>query len=183
MHNQVRIIAGKWRGRKLSFPDVPGLRPTPDRVRETVFNWLMDDITGARCLDLFAGSGALGFEALSRGAKEVVFVDAHARIVQQLQSHQKMLQCDNMQVQHMQAETYLKSTSKKFDIIFLDPPFGQNLIEPTCRLIADCNLLKPHAHIYIESEFSLKNLPIPSHWNIRKQKQSGQVQYTLLQIS
>ena len=121
LNNQLRIIGGKWRGRKIKFPDIEGLRPTPDRVRETLFNWLSPVIIGAKCLDLFAGSGALGFEALSRGASKTVFVDSNNLVTQQLQYNQQLFQCSDIEIHKMSAEQYLQTTEKSFDIIFLDP--------------------------------------------------------------
>ncbi|TPW17985.1 MAG: methyltransferase, partial [Halothiobacillaceae bacterium] len=120
--NSLRIIGGTWRSRRLEFPTVEQLRPTPDRVRETLFNWLQHRIGGARCLDLFAGSGALGFEALSRGANEVVFVEIDPAAVQALRANAQRLQADNAQIIHEEALRYLAKPADPFDIIFLDPP-------------------------------------------------------------
>jgi 16S rRNA (guanine966-N2)-methyltransferase len=176
--NTVRIIGGQWRGRKLHFPAVAGLRPTPDRVRETVFNWLMPVIRDARCLDLFAGSGALGIEALSRGAAHVTFVDQNPTVVSYLKEQIAMLDAIN------KAEVYCSeaigwSTTSRFNIIFIDPPFNQNLIEPCCRQLIKSNLLAPEAYIYIEAEATLKRLPIPTDWELLKTKVAGQVGYHL----
>src|SRR6202051_2311293 len=127
--NSVRIIGGGWRGRRVSFPDIPGLRPTPDRVRETLLNWLQRDIAGARCLDLFAGSGALGLEALSRGAKEVVFVEQAVAASRALQEQLTRLGgAGKSQVVEMGAARYLRSPARPFDIVFLDPPFGRDAL-------------------------------------------------------
>ena len=128
--NSVRIIGGGWRGRRITFPDVPGLRPTPDRVRETLFNWLQHDIAGARCLDLFAGSGALGLEALSRGAKELVFVEQSVAASRALQEQLARLGAERRsQVVEMGAARYLRGAAPAFDIVFLDPPFGRDALD------------------------------------------------------
>src|SRR5258708_23668137 len=127
--NSVRIVGGGWRGRRVSFPDIPGLRPTADRVRESLFNWLQHHIAGARCLDLFAGSGALGLEALSRGAKEVVFVEQAVAASRALQEQLIRLGGESKgQVVEMGAARYLRSPPRPFDIVFLDPPFGQGAL-------------------------------------------------------
>ena len=120
--NQVRIIAGQWRGRKLSFPDVTGLRPTSDRIRETVFNWLATSLPGASCLDLFAGSGALGFEAASRGATRVVMVDRNRDVVRALRDNRQRLSASMIKIVQQDAENYLSAADGQFDVVFLDPP-------------------------------------------------------------
>ena len=171
----VRIIAGQWRSRKLDVPEALGLRPTPNRVRETLFNWLMDDMVGAHCLDAFAGSGALGFEALSRGAAHVTFIDSNPQVIKHLRTTGDLFKTT-------QASYVLGSfpnkvvLSQPFDIVFLDPPFHQGLIEPSLEFLTQNNLLKPGALIYIEQE-SL----IPSHPNFTqlKSKTTGQVSYSL----
>jgi 16S rRNA (guanine966-N2)-methyltransferase len=190
LKNEVRIIGGKFRGRKLKFSDVLGLRPTPDRVRETVFNWLSSRIIDARCLDLFAGSGALGFEALSRGAAEVVFVDRNEQIVQQLIKNKQLFQCDHAVIYQIDAFKYLGEATQPFDIVFLDPPFHQGFVDPCCRLLKERNLLKPNALIYIEVESvkrkTLTDVSKPfilfNDWVIIKQKRAGQVSYYLIQV-
>jgi len=184
----VRIISGQWRGRKLKFPAIPGLRPTPDRVRETVFNWLAPVIHNAQCLDLFAGSGALGLEALSRGAKHIVFVDQSPQVVKYLQEQLKLLQTTN------HAEAYCATinpprqilpikriSNDRFNIVFLDPPFHKNLISACCEWLEQEDLLAPDAYIYIEAESELNPLPIPANWQILKSKIAGQVGYHLVQ--
>lgn len=179
--NRLRIIGGQWRGRKLAFPDVPGLRPTPDRVRETLFNWLQNDIHGARCLDLFAGSGALGLEALSRGASRVVLVDESAAATGQLEENLHTLHCDDARVVRLTVQTFLERGpgDARYDVVFLDPPFGQGLIPPSLQLLADRGWLAPGARIYIESENQLRDLPLPTGWQLLKEKRSGQVIYRL----
>ena len=131
--NSLRIIGGEWRGRKVSFPDQAGLRPTGDRVRETLFNWLQPIISGARCLDLFAGSGVLGLEALSRGAAQVVMVEQAAPVCRYLQQAADNLGAQGrLEVNHTTAEAYLMSAAKPFDVIFFDPPFAQGLLASSC---------------------------------------------------
>lgn len=177
---KVRIIAGKWRGRKLDVIDSPGLRPTPDRIRETLFNWLQQEVVGARCLDLFAGTGAIGFEALSRDASQVVMVESDAKIVESLKQHAQTLKSENHSIQLADGLSYLKQDIAPFDIIFLDPPFKQGYIEKCCELIIQESLLNPDGLVYIESE---KNLPLPDGWQIKKQKNAGQVQSMLVELS
>jgi 16S rRNA (guanine966-N2)-methyltransferase len=177
---KVRIIAGKWRGRKLDVIDSPGLRPTPDRVRETLFNWIQQEIVGARCLDLFAGTGALGFEALSRDAAEVVMVESNPKIVESLKQHANTLKSENHVIQLADALTWLRQGMKGFDIIFLDPPFEQGFIEKCCAIIMEESLLNPNGLVYIESE---KSLMLPEGWHIKKQKKAGQVQSMLVEQS
>ena len=179
---KLRIIGGKWRGRKFSFPAIPGLRPTPDRVRETVFNWLAPVIGGARCLDIFAGSGALGLEALSRGASEVVFIDQSAVVIQHLKQQIQTLNITNAIVQKGTAPLCLSPCPTPFDIIFLDPPFHQNLIETVCRQLEDHHYLADGAYVYIEAESTLEPLPIPSRWEILRSKVAGQVGYHLIKV-
>lgn len=147
--NSVRIIGGRWRGRILRFPDVPGLRPTPDRMRETVFNWLGQRLDGLRCLDLFAGSGALGFEAASRGAVEVVMLEQNARVAMSLRENVRLLDAEaTVWVLQGEALTYL-ATDVEFDVIFLDPPFKSDLLPKALALAATC--LAPQGRIYAET--------------------------------
>ncbi len=174
---KIRIIAGQWRGRKLDVPDSPGLRPSPDRVRETLFNWLQQDIIGARCLDLFAGTGALGFEALSRGASEVIFVESDAKLVELLRQHAALLKSEHHVIQLADGLSWLKQGVKGFDIIFLDPPFGQGYIEKCCALIQDQGLLNEDGLVYIEAE---KGLSLPEGWKIKKETKAGNVQSMLI---
>ncbi len=182
--NRLRIIGGRWRGRKLAFPDVAGLRPTPDRVRETLFNWLQADIVGARCLDLFAGSGALGLEALSRGASRVVLVDESTAATRQLEDNLQILHADDARVVRMAVQTFLERGpgDTRYDVVFLDPPFAQNLIPPSLQLLDDKGWLAPGAHIYLETENQLHELPLPADWQLLKEKTSGQVTYRLAHI-
>lgn len=178
--SQVRIIGGKHRGRKLPVADAPGLRPTPDRVRETLFNWLGQNLTGWHCLDLFAGSGALGFEALSRGAASVVLVEQVARVARGLQAAADLLADSGLQVVCADALVYLSrpalSQGAKLDLVFLDPPYGQGWLD---RIIMP---LLPHlasgARLYIESEQPLPEQLAPGLSCIRQGK-AGQVHYHL----
>ena len=136
--SQLRIIGGQWRGRKLRFDPAPGLRPTTDRIRETLFNWLAPEIHGARCADLFAGSGALGLEALSRGAALCDFVDTSPAALRQLQAHLEVLDAlDRGHCHAGPAEQFLAAADSVYDLVFIDPPFGESLVEPTCRQLSD----------------------------------------------
>jgi 16S rRNA (guanine966-N2)-methyltransferase len=176
--NQLRIIAGRWRGRKLSFAPVPGLRPTPDRVRETVFNWLSPVIRDARCLDLYAGSGALGIEAASRGAAEVVLVDNDPAIVQTLREQLQLLEASQVRVIQADVGNWLSVNPAPFDIVFLDPPFRENLLAGSIRQLEDGGWLYADALVYIEAEKDL--VPdLPAGWEIYRSKSAGQVGYHL----
>ena len=182
---QIRIIGGQWRGRKLNFPTTPELRPTPNRIRETLFNWLTPILSEARCLDLFAGSGALGFEALSRGAKSVTFIEQSLPLFHYLKAQIKQLAVeDKASVYHVgfpfNAARLLKSPSPPFNLVFLDPPFHQYLIEQSCTWLVKEKLLLEKSTIYIESEATLKKLALPENWQISHCKTAGQVQYALI---
>ncbi len=173
--NRLRIIGGEWRSRLLPFPDVDGLRPTTDRVRETLFNWVQHTIPGARCLDLFSGSGALGFEALSRGAGNVVMVENNAKASFQLKENAKSLSADSAEVYHGDAIQFLHQDTAAFDVIFLDPPFGKGFLQDCVNGIAQNNLVKNGGLVYIESEQDLDSLDLPNHWHPHREKKSGQV--------
>ena len=178
--NQVRIIAGQWRGRKLPFPDAQGLRPTPDRIRETLFNWLAPLLPGACCLDLFAGSGALGFEAASRGAARVVMVDQNPDIASALKLNQQLLCADVIEILQQGAGNYLAGRREQFDLVFLDPPFKDStLLEDSIQLLTDSNSLKEGARIYLEMPAKAPEPLIPKCWAVEKQKKTGQVAYRL----
>lgn len=180
-HNQLRIIGGTWRSRKLSFPDVDGLRPTTDRIRETVFNWLTPLLPGAHCLDLFAGSGALGFEAASRGAEQVVMLEKHPLAYKSLVENSAKLSANNIVVHQGDAIRYLSGDAQPFDIVFLDPPFQSTLLSDVCHLLDTNSWLKPGAHIYIELPKSAADqIDIP--WKQIKAKTAGQVAYALYQF-
>ena len=180
-HNQLRIIGGTWRSRKVSFPDVEGLRPSPDRVRETLFNWLAPIISGARCLDLFTGSGALGLEALSRGAGEVVFVDRDSRVISQLQTNLRLLKAEGATVIAADALGYLQRPAQPFDIVFLDPPFRQNLLTPCCTALEQGGWLTANAYVYLEAERNLGVPVVPANWELLRSKNAGDVGYHLAQ--
>lgn len=179
--SMLRIIGGRWRGRKIRFDEQPGLRPTPDRIRETLFNWLAPHIRGARCLDLFTGSGALGLEALSRGAAEVVFIDQSAEVVSRLLAIVDDLSIDNAQILQGQIPS-LEFTQPAFDIIFLDPPFHENLLASSYIWLNHNRLLKENSLIYIEAEKELSDLGLADNWQLLKSKQAGQLQYHLARI-
>lgn len=178
---QIRIIGGEWRGRKIKVPNIPDLRPTPDRVRETLFNWLSTTIPGAYCLDAFAGSGALGFEALSRGAKHVVMVDASPEVISLLKEELLIFKSDRADIYRANIPQQLKIPEQKFDIVFLDPPFSQNILLPCCFYLEEHGFLADEAYIYLETGKTLEEHVLPAHWKIVKSKKAGQVAYHLVQ--
>lgn len=175
----VRIIAGKWRGRRLKVPDVKDLRPTPDRVRETLFNWLAPIIEGAYCLDLFAGSGVLGFEALSRGAAQVVMVDQATEVIELLKEELGIFGAENATVYRALAPKQLHVPTHLFDIVFLDPPYQENLLLPCCHYLEENGFLADKAHIYLEARQAIKDNELPANWQLIKSQQAGQVFYHL----
>ncbi len=182
-NNQLRIIGGLWRGRKLGFPAIDGLRPTGDRIRETLFNWLAPDIQGANCLDLFAGSGALGLEALSRGAASSVLIERDSRAAAQLGANLTLLKADNGKVLQMDALGYLRAATAAsqyapFDVVFIDPPFQLNLWQAVIDTLEQRHLLREGAAIYIESGLNDHYLP-PANWRLHRDKTSGNVHYRL----
>lgn len=179
--NQIRIIAGKWRGRKLSVPEIKGLRPTPDRVRETLFNWLAPVIVDARCLDPFAGSGALGFEALSRGAAHVIMIDQSAQLVKLLTDELAQFGADNAEVYCASVPAGFKKITEPFDIVFLDPPYDSDLLLATCRYLHEQHFLAKNAYIYLEARQVIKDNDLPSGWRLLKSQRAGQVYYHLAQ--
>lgn len=181
----LRIIAGEWRGRKISFHGAEGLRPTNDRVRETVFNWLMHDIPGARCLDLFAGSGALGFEALSRGASQVLMVELNKSVANGIKKNLSELKADNAEVIQTNAINWLDENTpeRPFDIIFLDPPFNQELLTKVIPLLTEKTWLEKQGWLYIELENKPETLEqIKPFIDIKKEKNYGQVKSILASI-
>lgn len=178
---RLRIVAGNWRSRLLEIADVPGLRPTSARIRETVFNWLAPRIGGARCLDLFAGTGALGLEALSRGAADCVFVEKSPRAAKTLRANIATLQAANAVVHETNAATFLQQGSDaQFEIVFLDPPFGDQMLPDMLRLLEESGILADNARIYIEEDRNQPELDLPGQWQILKTKNSGNVRYSLL---
>jgi 16S rRNA (guanine966-N2)-methyltransferase len=179
---RLRIVAGKWRSRVLDIADVPGLRPTSERIRETLFNWLAPSMQGARCLDLFAGTGALGFEALSRGATQVVFVDSSRRAIKAIEKSTKILDATGAVVHYGDAADYLRSATRaSFDIIFLDPPFADDRLGELCGLIDERGLLAPGGRIYLEQDRAKPETPLPDGWQVRKNKTAGNVRYMLVE--
>ena len=179
----LRIIGGEWRSRKVPFPSVENLRPTPDRVRETLFNWLQNITPGARCLDLFAGSGALGLEALSRGASAVTFIDSSPAATRQLKENLQTLKCQHGEVITSSAINWLDTrqtdTEPRYDVVFLDPPFRKEMVPMICELLEKRNLLSGNAVIYIEAESELSQLTVPTNWEENRSKTAGQVTYRL----
>ncbi|MCE4068231.1 MULTISPECIES: 16S rRNA (guanine(966)-N(2))-methyltransferase RsmD [Pseudomonas] len=179
---QLRIIGGEWRSRRFAFPDGPGLRPTPDRVRETLFNWLAAYVPGARVLDPFAGSGALFLEALSRGASAGLALDTNGEAVAALRSTLDTLKCGNGQLLMTDSLRYLDaSASQAFDLVFLDPPFHQDLLQNACRLLEERGWLAKDAWIYTESEAVPSSLGLPGNWRLHREKTAGSVHYALWQ--
>ena len=175
----IRIIGGTWRGRRFRFADVPDIRPTPDRVRETLFNWLGSRVIGARCLDLFAGSGALGFEALSRGAASAVFVEQSAVAARALTELRATLDAQGAHVEREDAFRFLRRAPTPFDIVFLDPPFAAGLLSKSAELLEAHGWLAPEALIYVESAAREPLPPLPASWQSLKAKQAGEVGYHL----
>ena len=182
--SELRIIGGQWRSRKLSFTPAPGLRPTSDRVRETLFNWLAPVIRDAKCADLFAGSGALGLEALSRGARHCDFIDTSSLALGQISQHLVMLDaigCGNCHTGS--AEQYLAKSDTAADILFIDPPFGLGLIAPVCQLLSHSAALAPQAWVYIESPRAEALPELPDNWRLHRDKTAGDVAYRLFQTT
>ena len=176
---QIRIIGGQWRGRNLPVPDSPGLRPTTDRVRETLFNWLAPSMVSARCLDCFAGSGALGLEALSRYASAATLIEMERGVAQQLQQNLAALKAANAKVVNTNTLTFLNQPGTPHDIVFVDPPFRKGLLDDTLRLLEDNGWLADDALIYVESEVENGLPPVPLHWDLHREKVAGQVAYRL----
>jgi 16S rRNA (guanine966-N2)-methyltransferase len=175
----LRIIGGQWRGRKLRFPAKAPIRPTPDRVRETLFNWLAARVPGARCLDLFAGSGALGLEALSRGAAHVTFIERDPAAARALRARLTEWQAPSARVEQMDALDFLRQQGQAFDIVFLDPPFEADLLVPAARMLEAGQWLAPDALLYIEHAARGTALPLPQGWTRARAKQAGEVGYDL----
>ncbi|MFT7109506.1 MAG: 16S rRNA (guanine966-N2)-methyltransferase [Psychrobacter glaciei] len=180
--SRLRIIGGKWRSRMLPIADVEGLRPTTDRVRETVFNWLQPYLYGANVLDVFAGSGVLGFEALSREAASATLIEKNKLAIKNLNENAKTLGAQNISIIQTDALIWLTSCTEQFDVIFLDPPFNKGLLPDCINLINDNNLVKTNSWVYIESEGNLSDLPIPRHWHLFREKQAGMVMLRLFKV-
>lgn len=179
VHNEVRIIGGVWRSRRLRFPALPALRPTPDRVRETLFNWLQGELEGARCLDLYAGSGALGFEAASRGAAEVVAVDSDPRVCSALRRNCAALEAVRFEVVQADIRRFLAGPARSFQIVFMDPPYRHGFVAPACELMERKGWLADGAWIYLEAEAELPLDNLPSGWTPMRSKTTGDVGYHL----
>ena len=177
--NALRVIGGQWRGRRIRFPRRPGIRPTPDRVRETLFNWLGPSIAGSRCLDLFAGSGAIGIEALSRGAASVTFVDSDRVTADALQGIVTALAPERSRVEHGEALRWLAGTPQPFDIVFLDPPFGSGLAGPAALALETGGWLQPQASIYLELPAAAGSPALPAGWKLHRSGKAGAVGYHL----
>jgi 16S rRNA (guanine966-N2)-methyltransferase len=175
---RIRIIGGSLRNSRLDVPGLPGLRPTAERVRETLFNWLAPVIAGAGCLDLCAGTGALGIEALSRGAARVQFVERDPRAAQALRDNLARLKAGGGEVAAADATAYLHDTARPFDIAFLDPPFALDLWELLARRLEEGGWLAPSAWIYVESPRG-KVIALPSSWRLHREGQAGEVRYAL----
>ena len=182
---EVRVIAGLWRGRKLPVLNAEGLRPTTDRVKETLFNWLMMDVANARCLDCFSGSGALGIEALSRQAQAVVFLEKFANAAQQLKKNLASLKTDKGTVINTDTLTYLsqKNSTEPFEIIFIDPPFHHNFVPQVLTLLQQNNWLAENALIYVETEKNHPPLLLAKNWQVIKEKSAGMVTSRLIQVN
>ncbi|MFQ6403185.1 16S rRNA (guanine(966)-N(2))-methyltransferase RsmD [Methylophilus sp. 'Pure River'] len=174
--NQVRLNAGIWRSRVLKFPDAEGLRPTSDRVRQTLFNWLGQDLTGKTCLDLFAGTGALGFEALSRNARQATMLELAKAPLQALLQNQRLLGATQADIRQMDALQFLAQNKQRFDVIFCDPPYHKQWLDKLLPQLA--SHLADDGLLYVEAEYALKS---DSDWQVIKSGKAGQVFYHLLQ--
>ncbi|MBL8268431.1 16S rRNA (guanine(966)-N(2))-methyltransferase RsmD [Steroidobacter sp.] len=180
--NRLRIVGGRWRGRQIDFPAIDAIRPSPDRVRETLFNWLQPHIVGARCLDLFTGSGALGIEALSRGASAVTFVDREPQVGRHLTQTLERLGATGATVKIEDAVRFLERPAQPFDVVFLDPPFASTLLASVFASLAR-GWLAPNAHIYVECPADIPLPPLSVGWTVHRSKQAGQVGYHLLRAT
>ena len=181
MKSKIRIIAGEWRSRQLLFEDTPELRPTPARVRETLFNWLQQDVIGSRCLDLYAGSGALGFEAASRGAKFVSIVENNAKACRLIKENKVKLTANQIKINQSDVFRFLAGEASPFALVFLDPPFGKNMAQQTCQWLEDKGWLVSHAKVYVEVESKLVLEGMPPNWTLLKSKKAGDVAYYLFE--
>ncbi len=178
---RLRIVAGNWRSRLLDIADVPSLRPTSERIRETLFNWLAPRIEGARCLDLFAGTGALGLEALSRGAATTMFVEKSGLAAGVLKSNIEKLGAEGATICEADAIQYLRQIPvKSFDIVFLDPPFAADMLEDLCRLIDERQVLADGARVYLEHSAATIEPELPAGWEVLRSEVAGRVRYSLV---
>jgi 16S rRNA (guanine966-N2)-methyltransferase len=181
---KIRIISGKWKRRYVSFPSIQDLRPSPDAVRETLFNWLGQNLEGKSCLDLFAGSGAFGLEAASRGASRVDMVELNREAARSLSATIELLgDLETVKCFNMDWKAFLKKNTQKYDIIFVDPPFRKPLIKSVCDTLINTDCLNDDARVYIESPKSNSPLPIPPTWNIIRESTRGMVKSTLIQTT
>lgn len=180
--NQLRIVGGDFRGRRLHFPDARGLRPTADRVRETLFNWLQGRLNGCRALDLFAGSGALGFEALSRGSAELVFVEQARAVAEQLRENIELLGLgERAQVEKMDARRFLaRQPDHRFSLVFVDPPFADRLLAAVCERLETAGWLAPDAWVYLEQDSHQAWPGLPANWQLYREGQAGQAAFRLM---
>ncbi|MCB2263095.1 MAG: 16S rRNA (guanine(966)-N(2))-methyltransferase RsmD [Candidatus Thiosymbion ectosymbiont of Robbea hypermnestra] len=176
---RLRIIGGRYRGRRLPIPAQPGLRPTADRVRETLFNWLQPVIAGSRCLDLFAGSGALAFEAASRGAAEVLMIERSEPVTRVLAANVRLLGATQVRVRRADALRWLAGGGEPFDLVFLDPPFHENLLAPSCTLLSERGWLAAGALVYLEAPAGRALPELPRDWILMREKRAGQVRFAL----
>ncbi|HIF9168574.1 TPA: 16S rRNA (guanine(966)-N(2))-methyltransferase RsmD [Photobacterium damselae] len=175
----VRIISGQWRGRKLPVHDVEGLRPTTDRVKETLFNWLAQDIYQAKCLDLFAGSGSLSFEVLSRGAESLTMIELDQKAAAQLKQNLTAIGATNATLHNTNSVNFLNQAGTPHDLVFIDPPFRKDLIQQVIAALEANHWLSPNALIYIEAEKELGSIDVPPSWHLYREKTAGQVCYRL----
>ena len=185
--NSVRIISGHLRRRKFSFPANEAIRPTGDRVRETLFNWLQNEVLNSNCLDLFAGSGVLGLEALSRGASKVIFIEKDRRIAKALQENLRLLNLPQGIVCHANALDWIATATATatatamlpFNIVFLDPPFTEKLLASSCAALEESNLLAKGCCVYMESSITISKIQTPKNWIRAKEKKAGNVYFYL----
>ncbi|MDG2502600.1 MAG: 16S rRNA (guanine(966)-N(2))-methyltransferase RsmD [Porticoccaceae bacterium] len=178
---KLRIIAGKWRSRVVAFQPADGLRPTGDRIRETAFNWLRESIDGARCIDLFAGSGALSFEALSRGAAHCTSLEQQGAAIKQLRENAALLQAQDLDIVHTDSLRYLQqgAPAQPYNLAFVDPPFAAGIINNTCVLLNNNSWLADKAMIYCEMAATDNSFVAPENWQMLREKVSGEVRYCL----
>ena len=180
---RLRIVAGKWRSRLLDIADVEGLRPTAERIRETLFNWLAPSLAGSRCLDLCAGTGALGFEALSRGAKTVVFVEKSPVAARALRANARVLDAEGAEIHQDDALEFLsKERQPPFDVVFLDPPFAAAMLGELCRLLDEHALVRNGSLVYLEEDRATPAVELPENWSVLKSKTAGNVRYSLAEV-
>ena len=182
--DSVRIIGGQWRSRKISFTAVEDLRPTPDRVRETLFNWLQDVVVGANCLDLFAGSGALGIEALSRGASHCLFMDSHDQCIKEIQANLQHLNAEGGETRlgdtlQLLTNSSQDQTRRKYNVVMIDPPYAMECAIKCCNLLVEHGWLADEAYVYIESAKPISESELPKNWQLHRQKKAGNVNYHL----